>query len=84
MSPVYTFEPDFRTFFHFESKALLQAEAKIKALGGKASSDVTKKTSYVVVGVDPGSKANKAEKLGIKILTEEEFLKLLSQDNFPS
>jgi DNA ligase (NAD+) len=55
------------------------AEAKIKALGGKAGSDVTKKTSYVVVGADPGSKLSKAEKLGVKTLSEAEFLKLLDK-----
>jgi DNA ligase (NAD+) len=56
-----------------------EAEAKIKALGGKAGSDVTKKTSYVVVGADPGSKLAKAEKLGIKTLSEAEFRDLLDQ-----
>jgi len=54
-----------------------EAEAKIKALGGKAGSDVTKKTSYVVVGADPGSKLAKAEKLGIKTLNEAQFLEKL-------
>jgi len=54
-----------------------EAEAKIKALGGKAGSDVTKKTSYVVVGTDPGSKLAKAEKLGIETLSEAEFLEKL-------
>jgi DNA ligase (NAD+) len=56
-----------------------EAEARIKALGGKAASDVTKKTSYVVVGTDPGSKLAKAEKLGAKTLTEAEFLDLLDK-----
>ncbi|HEX76462.1 MAG TPA: NAD-dependent DNA ligase LigA, partial [Dehalococcoidia bacterium] len=56
-----------------------EAEAKIKALGGKAGSDVTKKTSYVVVGTDPGSKLAKAEKLGTKTLNEAEFLELLDK-----
>jgi DNA ligase (NAD+) len=56
-----------------------EAEAKIKALGGKADSDVTRKTSYVVVGADPGSKLAKAEKLGIKTLSEAEFLDLLDK-----
>ena len=56
-----------------------EAEAKIKALGGKAGSDVTRKTSYVVVGADPGSKLAKAEKLGIKTLSEAEFLELLNK-----
>ncbi len=63
-----------------EAFARSEAEAKIKALGGKAGSDVTKKTSYVVVGADPGSKLAKAEKLGVKTLSEAEFLQLLNQD----
>jgi len=62
-----------------ESLSRPEAEAKIKALGGKAGSDVTKKTSYVVVGADPGSKLAKAEKLGIKTLNEAEFLELLNK-----
>jgi len=62
-----------------ESFSRPEAEAKIKALGGKAGSDVTKKTSYVVVGADPGSKLAKAEKLGIKTLNEAEFLDFLDQ-----
>ena len=56
-----------------------EAEAKIKALGGKAGSDVTRKTSYVVAGTDPGSKLAKAEKLRVKTLSEAEFLDLLDQ-----
>ncbi|NWF77022.1 MAG: NAD-dependent DNA ligase LigA, partial [Chloroflexi bacterium] len=62
-----------------ESFSRPEAEAKIKALGGKAGSDVTRKTSYVVVGADPGSKLAKAQKLGIKTLSEAEFLKLLDK-----
>ena len=62
-----------------ESLSRSEAEAKIKALGGKAGSDITRKTSYVVVGVDPGSKLVKAEKLGVKTLSEAEFLDLLNQ-----
>jgi DNA ligase (NAD+) len=62
-----------------ESLPRSEAEAKIKALGGKASSDVTRKTSYVVVGADPGSKLAKAEKLGTKTLSEAEFLQLLDK-----
>jgi len=63
-----------------ESLPRPEAEAEIKALGGKAGSDVTRKTSYVVVGADPGSKLAKAEKFGIKTLSEAEFLELLNQD----
>jgi DNA ligase (NAD+) len=62
-----------------ESFSRSEAEAKIKGLGGKAGSDVTRKTSYVVVGADPGSKLDKAEKLGIKTLSEAEFLALLDK-----
>ncbi|MCJ7655504.1 MAG: helix-hairpin-helix domain-containing protein, partial [Dehalococcoidia bacterium] len=56
-----------------------EAEAKIKALGGKAGSDVTRKTSYLVVGEEPGSKLARAQALGTKTLTEAEFLELLKK-----
>jgi DNA ligase (NAD+) len=62
-----------------ESLSRSEAEARIKALGGRAGSDVTRKTSYVVVGADPGSKLPKAEKLGTKTLSEAEFLDLLNK-----
>jgi len=62
-----------------ESFTRSEAQARIKALGGKAGSDVTRKTSYVVVGADPGSKFAKAEKWGIKTLSEAEFLDLLNK-----
>ncbi|MDB4984363.1 MAG: ligA [Patescibacteria group bacterium] len=54
-----------------------EAKEKIKSLGGKVSSSVSSKTDYVVVGEDAGSKYDEAVKLGIKILDEEEFQKLL-------
>ena len=50
-----------------------EAEEKIELLGGKTSSSVSKKTSVVIVGENPGSKYNKAQELGIEIWTEEEF-----------
>ncbi len=56
-----------------------QAEAKVKERGGKASGSVSKKTSYVVAGKEPGAKIKQAEKNGVKILTEREFLKLLEK-----
>jgi DNA ligase (NAD+) len=51
----------------------------IIARGGKASGSVSKKTDYVVVGDSPGSKADKAEQLGVPILDEAAFEKLLEQ-----
>src|SRR3989339_42550 len=53
------------------------AKAKIRELGGDVSESVSLKTSYVVVGLEPGSKAEKAKKLGVKILNEKEFLSLV-------
>ena len=54
-----------------------EARRKLQALGAKVTDSVSKKTDYVVVGEDPGSKADKAEKLGITMLDEQAFLKLL-------
>jgi len=54
-----------------------EAKEKIKDLGGQVSSAVSLKTDYVVAGENPGSKYDKAEELGVKILTEKEFLKML-------
>jgi len=56
-----------------------EAESRVEARGGKTASAVSKKTSYVVVGEDPGSKYEKAQALGVKTLTEEEFLELLEK-----
>jgi DNA ligase (NAD+) len=53
------------------------AEA-ITAHGGKASSSVSKKTDYVLVGSDPGSKMAKAQELGVTIIDEARFLELLA------
>jgi DNA ligase (NAD+) len=52
-----------------------EAKEKIRSMGGDISESVSKKTSFVVVGADPGSKFEKAQKLGVTILNEEEFLK---------
>ena len=56
-----------------------EAEGRIQALGGKAASSVSKKTSLVVAGENAGSKLAKAESLGVKVIGEEEFLRILRQ-----
>ena len=55
-----------------------EAEAKIQRYGGKAASSVSKKTSIVVAGENAGSKLTKAETLGVRVISEEEFLSMIS------
>ncbi len=57
-----------------------QAQEKIRDRGGNVSSSVSRTTDYVVVGEDPGSKAERAKKLGVPILAEGEFLEMLGTD----
>jgi len=56
-----------------------QAEGIVAAQGGRAASSVSKSTDYVVVGGSPGSKYGKAKELGIPILTEDEFRRMVGQ-----
>jgi DNA ligase (NAD+) len=56
------------------------AQDKIKGLGGTVKDDVTRRTRYLVVGQDPGSKLNKAQKLGIAVINEEQFLEILNNE----
>ena len=56
-----------------------EASELVESLGGRVSSSVSRKTDYVVVGENPGSKYDKAKKLGVTTITEEEFLKLVGR-----
>ncbi len=62
-----------------DSYTRAEASALVESLGGKVSSSVSRKTDFVVVGKNPGSKYQKALKLGIKILNEKEFLELIEK-----
>jgi len=60
-----------------ESMERHQAQERIRALGGKASGSVSAKTDFVVAGASAGAKLQKAEKLGITVLDEDQFLQLI-------
>ncbi|MHC2994345.1 MAG: NAD-dependent DNA ligase LigA [Candidatus Atribacteria bacterium] len=57
----------------------IQAKEMIGRLGGRVTSSVSKRTDYVVVGEDPGSKYQKARKIGVPIINEEEFKKIIAK-----
>ncbi|MEF8847022.1 MAG: NAD-dependent DNA ligase LigA [Candidatus Paceibacterota bacterium] len=56
-----------------------EAKKRVKLNGGSASSSVSEKTDYLVRGENPGSKLNKAEELGVEIIQEQDFLKLINE-----
>ena len=60
-----------------ESISREKAQEKVRELGGKTPSSISKKTDFLVVGKNPGSKYEKAKKWGIKIINEKEFLELI-------
>ena len=59
-----------------ESMTRDATKEKIRSLGGDISESVSKKTDYVIAGGEPGSKYERAKKLGVKILNEQEFLNM--------
>ena len=82
--PVLEAKPEFegKTFVltgTLESMSRDHAEAMIKSYGGKTASSVSKKTSFVIVGADPGSKYRKAQELGVTIIDEQQFLGMLGE-----
>lgn len=56
-----------------------EAKAKAQSMGAKVAGSVSSKTDYVIIGADAGSKAAKAQELGIKVLSEQEFLELINK-----
>ncbi len=80
-SPVLKNKLDGKSFVvtgSLESMPRDDAHKKIVSFGGKVSSSVTSKTDFIVAGESPGSKIDKAKKFGTKVLSEEEFIKLIS------
>jgi DNA ligase (NAD+) len=62
-----------------ESLGRDEAKEKIRLLGGAVSGSVSKKTSFVVAGSEAGSKLTDAERLGVPVLSEQEFLRMIQE-----
>ena len=62
-----------------ENLSRQQAEQAIRQAGGKSSSSISKKTDFVLAGENPGSKLDKARKLGVEVIDEKQFLKMIEE-----
>jgi len=63
----------------FNTMTRVQAQNLVRRLGGHSGSSVSKNTDYLVLGTDPGSKYSKAKKIGISIISEQQFLELIKK-----
>ena len=63
----------------FEELSRAEMTALVEKNGGKASGSVSKNTDYVIAGEDAGSKLDKANSLGVTVLTFDEFMKMISE-----
>ncbi|MGB1749809.1 MAG: BRCT domain-containing protein, partial [Dehalococcoidia bacterium] len=66
-----------------ETMSRSEAQNRIKSLGGKATGSVTGKTNYLVAGDEAGSKLDKAQRLGVPVISEEQFLEFMDQGLVP-
>mgnify|MGYP003322570967 CR=1 FL=1 len=73
--------PGFPIVLHGSSSVPVEYVKQVEEFGGKTASSVSKKTTYVLAGHDAGSKLTKAEQLGVKIISEDDFEQMVNTEN---